>query len=67
MYYLKNNSNSIKRKLNEITIACFINSLCRFTKMLHKTQKKFSLRRAIFHATLRFFCKALFVSRFGPW
>ena len=35
----KNNKN--KRKIKEIMIACFINSLWKFTETLHKTQKWF--------------------------
>lgn len=46
-------------------IRYFINSLCKFTKMLHKTQKYFSLRQTIFVAMLWIFCKAILVSKFG--
>ena len=39
-----------------MTIAFFINSLGKFTKTFHKPpQKKFSMRRGIFLATLEFF------------
>ena len=65
MYYWRNSSNN-KCKINEITIACFINSLCKFTKTLQKNLKFFSLRWAIFLATLSFFCEGIFVSKFGP-
>ena len=66
MYYWKNNNNN-KCKIKEITIACFINSLHKFTKTLHKTPKIFSLWKAIFLAMLGFFCEAIFDSKFGPW
>ena len=47
MYYWKSNNNN-KYKIKEITITCFINSLCKFTETLHKTQKCFSLHWGIF-------------------
>ena len=35
-------------------VTCFINSLCKLTRMLHETQKSFSLCQAIFLFPLRF-------------
>ena len=50
-----------QRAMINIEIICFINSLCKFTETFHKTQKGFSLCRAMFLTMLRFVCKAAFV------
>ena len=47
-------------------IKCFINSVCKFTKTLHKTKKSFSLQQAIFFTVLEFFLQSYFFSKFGP-
>ena len=47
-------------------IKCFINSVCKFTKTLHKTKKSFSLQQAIFFTEFGFFLQSYFLSKFGP-
>ena len=59
----KNNNSTNKCKIKEIAISCFLNSLCKSTKMLSKTQRPFSLRLAIFLAFL-IFLQSYFVSNF---
>ena len=49
---------------NKKTFTCFINFLHKFTKMPHKTKKKFSTWQAILLAKLRIFCESIFVSKF---
>ena len=72
----KNNVNCTIEKTTSIIIAKlkkwrshvkYINSFRKFTKCFPKPQTIFSLRLAIFLATVGFLCKAIFVSKFGLW
>ena len=65
-FVIEKNSSNNNCKIKEIAIAYFINSLRKFTKTLHNTPKNFSMRRAIFLATLAFFAKLFLFPNWDP-
>ena len=60
------NNNYNKCKIKEITITCFINSLCKFNKTLHRTQNIFTRGKLFSLLCSHFFAKLFLFQNSGP-